>query len=131
MPELRRANPVGSHRQRQALPVQRRRHQPLRDVPAGKDVDETVAIALTSRQLEVLRLVWEGKTHDEIARLLVCSPRTINNHVKAVFDRLAVNNSISACRLALKYGWLEADEHSHTPVLICEECGARLNSRNA
>ena len=43
---------------------------------------------LTARQLEVLRLVAEGRRNAEIARELVLSERTVDHHVAAILQKL-------------------------------------------
>jgi len=55
---------------------------------------------LTSRQLEVLRLLAEGLTNAEIAERLVVSPRTAEHHVSAVLTKLGVTSRREAARRA-------------------------------
>jgi DNA-binding NarL/FixJ family response regulator len=45
---------------------------------------------LTGRQLEIVRLVAEGRTNAEIAATLVLSVRTVDHHVSAVLQKLGV-----------------------------------------
>jgi len=45
---------------------------------------------LTDRQLEILRLVATGLSNAEIARRLVVSPRTVDHHVAAIFQKIGV-----------------------------------------
>ena len=45
---------------------------------------------LTSRQVEILRLVADGLTNAEIAARLVVSVRTVDHHVSAVLQKLGV-----------------------------------------
>lgn len=56
--------------------------------------------ALSRRQLEVLRLLGEGKTNKEIARSLGRSPNTIKLHVSAILRQLRFKNRTEAAVLA-------------------------------
>ena len=47
---------------------------------------------LTTRQVEIVRLLARGLTNAEIADLLVLSTRTVDHHVAAVFQKLDVHN---------------------------------------
>jgi DNA-binding NarL/FixJ family response regulator len=47
--------------------------------------------SLTARELEVLRLLADGSTTGEIARLLQISPMTVQSHVKNVLAKLGVH----------------------------------------
>ena len=55
---------------------------------------------LSRRQLEVLRLLGEGKTNKEIARTLGRSPNTIKLHVSAILRQLRFKNRTEAAVLA-------------------------------
>jgi DNA-binding NarL/FixJ family response regulator len=55
---------------------------------------------LTRRELEVLRLVAEGHTDREIARLLVLSPRTVEMHVANGLGKLGCRSRAEAVRRA-------------------------------
>jgi DNA-binding NarL/FixJ family response regulator len=56
--------------------------------------------ALSRRQLEVLRLLGEGKTNKEIARTLGRSPNTIKLHVSAILRQLRFKNRTEAAVVA-------------------------------
>lgn len=59
---------------------------------------------LTARQLEVVRLVVEGKTNREIAEALVVSERTVTSHLDHIFARLGVSSRTAVAAFALKNG---------------------------
>ena len=46
--------------------------------------------ALTSRELEVLRMIAQGHNNNEIARKMVISPKTVRNHITSIFSKLQV-----------------------------------------
>jgi DNA-binding NarL/FixJ family response regulator len=54
------------------------------------------AVALTPRQLEVLKLVSRGYSNDEIAEHLDVRPNTVKFHISEIFRRLGVRNRIEA-----------------------------------
>jgi len=59
---------------------------------------------LTVREVEVLRLVAEGKENSEIADALVISPKTVKNHVASILEKLAIDNRIQAAVVAVRRG---------------------------
>ncbi|MFF4054531.1 ATP-binding protein [Streptomyces sp. NPDC001668] len=61
---------------------------------------------LTDRQLQVIRLLAEGLTNAEIAARLVVSVRTIDNHVRAVLDKLDAPGRRQAAVRAAELGLL-------------------------
>jgi DNA-binding CsgD family transcriptional regulator len=56
---------------------------------------------LTPREHEVIRLVADGKTNGEIARVLWISPNTVRTHLENIFEKLGVSNRTAAAALAL------------------------------
>ncbi|CAN5628991.1 AAA family ATPase [soil metagenome] len=59
---------------------------------------------LTSREVEVLRLVARGMTDAEAAEELFLSPRTISQHLRNAYNKLGVNNRAEATRVAVEQG---------------------------
>jgi predicted ATPase/DNA-binding CsgD family transcriptional regulator len=55
---------------------------------------------LTSREVEVLRLIARGLTYAQIAEQLVISPRTVDAHLRAIYGKLGVRSRHEATLLA-------------------------------
>ncbi len=72
----------------------------------GDEGSEEALSILTRRQREIMDWIAEGKTSAEAAIILGISPRTVEKHLEAVFQRLGVENRIAAMRryLDLKRG---------------------------
>jgi len=70
---------------------------------AGQD-DEGEAHGLTSRELEVLRLVAKGRSNREIASALVISEHTVARHVQNIFTKLGVPSRTAAGAFAFEHG---------------------------
>jgi DNA-binding CsgD family transcriptional regulator len=64
---------------------------------------------LTRREREILRLVAEGRSNDEVARLLWVSRQTVKFHLSSVYRKLGVANRTGAGRWAYAHGLLAAD----------------------
>jgi DNA-binding NarL/FixJ family response regulator len=62
---------------------------------------------LTSRELEVLRLIGGGLRSAEVAERLVLSPRTVDHHVSAVLRKLNAKTRGEATAAAARLGLLE------------------------
>ncbi|HEV2129009.1 MAG TPA: LuxR C-terminal-related transcriptional regulator [Thermomicrobiales bacterium] len=63
-----------------------------------------VALDLSSRQLDVLRLVADGLTNQEIADALFISPRTVATHVDHILAKLDVRSRTAAVACAIRNG---------------------------
>ena len=59
---------------------------------------------LTSREVEVLRLVAAGMTSAQIAKGLFLSPRTVETHITSIYHKLGVASRAAATRFALEQG---------------------------
>jgi DNA-binding CsgD family transcriptional regulator len=70
---------------------------------------------LTGRQIEVLRLVCNGLTGDEIAATLQLSIRRVNNIKTEMYTELNVRNENEAIRAALCQGIITVDELNFYP----------------
>lgn len=73
------------------------------------DPSESRCRDLTGRQAEVLHWIAEGKSNSEIATILGCSPETVKNHVKQVFQRLGVHSRTAAAAYAYRQIIAEAE----------------------
>lgn len=65
------------------------------------------AAGLTTRQLEVLRLIESGLTNAELAQRLYLSVKTVDHHVSAILTKLQVGNRRDAARQARELGLLD------------------------
>lgn len=59
---------------------------------------------LTTRELEVLTWICEGKTSTEIATILNISPSTVRNQTQSILVKLRVNTRAQAAAKAIKKG---------------------------
>ena len=57
---------------------------------------------LTAREREVVELLAEGRTTRAVARLLDCSPRTVEKHLERVYRKLGVTDRVSAVLAVLR-----------------------------
>jgi DNA-binding NarL/FixJ family response regulator len=71
--------------------------------PELEGADEDTA-DLTTREVEILRLVAEGKENSQIAGELYISPKTVKNHVASILGKLAIENRVQAAVFAVRTG---------------------------
>jgi DNA-binding NarL/FixJ family response regulator len=64
---------------------------------------------LTTREIEVLKLVSKGNSNKQVARSLHISTATVKTHLIHIFDKLAVKDRTSAVTVALEKGILSLD----------------------
>jgi DNA-binding CsgD family transcriptional regulator len=75
------------------------------EAATGADASTSpAAFGLTARELEVLRLLVEGRSDKEIAEALFISPRTAQGHVSHIFTKLDVSSRAAAVAAALQSG---------------------------
>jgi len=63
---------------------------------------------LTTRELEVLRLIRDGYRNKQIADQLAIAKTTVNFHVKNLVDKLGANDRAHAVAIAIRRGLLQA-----------------------
>jgi DNA-binding NarL/FixJ family response regulator len=71
---------------------------------SGEDV---TADPLSPRELEVLKLVAEGHSSDEIAELLVISRKTVDRHRANILEKLGMRHRVDLTRYAIRRGLVE------------------------
>ena len=79
----------------------------LRPVPAasGRGSQRRASLAGPSRrELDVLRLVADGRTNREIAATLVLSENTVARHLTNIFTKIGAENRAGATAFALRHG---------------------------
>jgi DNA-binding NarL/FixJ family response regulator len=62
---------------------------------------------LTTRELEVLRLIRDGYRNKQIADQLAIAETTVNFHIKNLVDKLGANDRTHAVTIALRRGILQ------------------------
>lgn len=71
---------------------------------AGLNAAQDTYDQLTDREREVLKLVAEGYTTQEIAGMLVLSAKTVEGHRTNLMSKLGLNNRIDLVKYALRKG---------------------------
>jgi len=62
---------------------------------------------LTERELDVVRLVVDGRSNDEIGARLGIGPKTVESHLRRLFDRFHLPSRTELATRALREGWLD------------------------
>ena len=77
---------------------------PIPELPNQSEGREGQAGLLTRREIDVLKLISEGRSNQEIALELVISFNTVTNHVKNIFDKTGSSNRTEAANFAFRHG---------------------------
>ena len=62
----------------------------------------TYPASLTEREVEVLRLVADGRSNRQIADALFLSPRTVERHIANIYLKIEVHSKAEATAFALR-----------------------------
>jgi NarL family two-component system response regulator LiaR len=77
--------------------------------PAKRSADD-----LSEREIEVLRLLSQGKTDQEIANQLVLTDVTIRTHISRILSKLGLKNRVQAALYGIRTGLVSLDEIDNT-----------------
>ncbi len=78
--------------------------QVLRSHSADGGAADAIRAELSDRELEILKLIANGKDNAEIARDLFISPKTVKNHISNILMKLQIDNRIQAAVYAVRSG---------------------------
>jgi DNA-binding NarL/FixJ family response regulator len=78
--------------------------QRVRATSAQPDIAETIRSELSDREIEVLKLIANGKDNALIAAELHISPKTVKNHISNILMKLQIDNRIQAAVYAVRSG---------------------------
>jgi DNA-binding NarL/FixJ family response regulator len=73
----------------------------------GERTELRLGESLTPREVEVLRLVVEGQTNQQIARILFISVSTVKRHIRHISAKLGVCDRVQAAVRAIELGLLD------------------------
>jgi DNA-binding NarL/FixJ family response regulator len=76
----------------------------MQETKYSSSVSFEITHRLSSRELEVLKLMAEGQSNSEIAAHLYLSHNTIKTHVRGIFNKLGVDHRVQAAVVALRHG---------------------------
>ena len=82
--------------------MQTRKHRQTSSTPSPSIAD--LSAALSSRELQVVRLLAEGMTNQQIGDSLELSHKTVKNHVSHILRKAGLNTRTQVAILALRGG---------------------------
>ncbi len=74
------------------------------DDMATGEVSNPAHISLSAREMEIIELVADGLTNQEIAEKLTISKRTVDNHVSNMFTKTGSKNRVALLNWAMDHG---------------------------
>ena len=77
--------------------------EPVDAAPGPRATDPT----LTTREQEIVQLVVEGRSNDEIGVALAIATKTVEGHLGRVFERLGIESRAALSARAVAEGWLD------------------------
>ncbi len=78
--------------------------QRLRASSAQPEIEATIRSELSEREIDVLKLIANGKDNAQIAAELHISPKTVKNHISNILMKLQIDNRIQAAVYAVRSG---------------------------
>ncbi len=78
--------------------------QRVRSTSSVSAIAETIRAELSDREIQVLKLIANGKDNAHIAAELHISPKTVKNHISNILMKLQIDNRIQAAVYAVKSG---------------------------
>ena len=68
------------------------------------DFSNSLQMSLSAREMEIIELVADGLTNQEIAQKLTISKRTVDNHVSNMFTKTGSKNRVALLNWAMDHG---------------------------
>jgi DNA-binding NarL/FixJ family response regulator len=78
--------------------------QRIRAMSTQPEIEQQIRTELSDREIEVLKLIANGKDNAMIAAELHISPKTVKNHISNILMKLQIENRIQAAVYAVRSG---------------------------
>ncbi|HVM17655.1 MAG TPA: response regulator transcription factor [Gaiellaceae bacterium] len=78
--------------------------QRVRASSTQPEIEKAIRAELSDREIEVLKLIANGKDNAQIAAELHISPKTVKNHISNILMKLQIDNRIQAAVYAVRSG---------------------------
>jgi two-component system invasion response regulator UvrY len=90
----------------------------------GADIAQQIALSmmpgasqspfdsLSQREMQVMLMVTQGQSVQEISNKLCLSPKTISTYRRRLFEKAGVDNDVELTRLAIRHGMIEREDMS-------------------
>lgn len=75
--------------------------------PSGNEIDEVDTGVLTKRETEILQLIADGRSTNDVASDLFISVKTVKNHLASIYDKLDSRDRTQAVLTGLRTGIIE------------------------
>lgn len=79
----------------------------LEGVGVPRVAPESRLSALTTRELQILRMIGKGMSRTEIAKVIFRSPKTVDAHRSSIMEKLAIHDRVELARYAIREGLVE------------------------
>ena len=76
----------------------------VRSSSSQPEIERTIRAELSEREIDVLKLIANGKDNAQIAAELHISPKTVKNHISNILMKLQIDNRIQAAVYAVRSG---------------------------
>jgi len=74
-------------------------------------------VRLTARERDILRLILDGRSNDEIGAALGTSPKTVEAHLTRLYERFGFASRVELALRADRDGWLDLDPTENQAIL--------------
>jgi NarL family two-component system response regulator LiaR len=79
-------------------------------LPDKEQISNIDSEQLSQREIEVIKLAAKGLTNKDIAIQLHLSYRTVEGHMRDIFNKLGIGSRTEAVLYGLKKGWFALEE---------------------
>jgi DNA-binding CsgD family transcriptional regulator len=89
---------------------------PAESVPVQRGTNRRATRTLSDREMQVLRLVADGRSTRQIAESLIITERTATFHVTSILNKLGADTRAHAVAMAARQGLLASSSGSSDPL---------------
>jgi DNA-binding NarL/FixJ family response regulator len=79
-------------------------------LPEKRREAEKPVVQISDREIDIIKLAAQGMSNKSIADELHLSNRTIEGHLRTIFNKLGVGSRTEAVLYGLKKGWFTLEE---------------------